>query len=88
MLWVKFSALFLTHGVHTVKLVGRSSTIAHQLKTFITRGVQLCQDKLTTRGNDRRVVAKFSNTRVWDKVSAGNTVISRDTRISVKHGVQ
>ena len=49
-----------------VKVVGRTSTVHG--RQFITLSVYLWQAKLTTRSNDRPVVAKFSKFIVQDKV--------------------
>jgi len=42
--------------------------------------VHLCLTKLTTRCDDRQAVAKFSESRVWNKVSERSNLIL-DARI-------
>jgi len=41
-----------------------------------------CRAKSTTRFGDRYAEAKFSKSRVWDKVPDGSTLIFGDARIS------
>jgi len=43
--------------------------------------------KLTTRHDDRRSVTKFSESRVWDRLSDENAVISGDSRFFLKCSV-
>ena len=48
---------------------------------------QISRAKLITSFDDRYAVAKFSKSRVWNKVPERSTLISEDTRISLQHSV-
>jgi len=53
--------------------------VLYDRRQFITLSVHL----LVTVDMQLRIL----NSRFWDKVQEGNTVISEDTRISVKHRI-
>jgi len=53
-------------------------------RKFIIMSVCLYLTKLTTRCDDRRVVAKISKFRIWYKVLDGITLIVGDTQISLR----
>ena len=42
---------------------------------------------MTTSSDDRLAVEKFSQSRIWDKVTEGSTLIFGVTRISLKHSI-
>ena len=73
----------------------RTSTIV-SIVNFLVRptkviilSVYVCPStcKLTTRHDDRRSVTKFSESRVWDRLSDENAVISGDSRFFLKCSV-